>query len=182
MRVVITSSIDTMSSCPTAVSSVPPARTDGRRQRRNASVIVPSRMPSRNRWRKIIVSPTRSEYVARRVASIAVLVLGPPVVRTAAIGPATAHVAPPQRRTRCVRALVLPEGQIETAVKPELAGSGAGNDAGHAVIAQSRGAAEDERVARFEQHRVYRIASPNAAKEKPCGVANRERDDRMSRL
>ena len=80
------------------------------------------------------------------------------------------------------RISVLPEGQVEAAVEAELAGRAAWNDARDAVIAQARGTAEHERVAGLEQQRVHRITPPHPAKQKSRGVANRQRDDRVTRF
>jgi len=49
------------------------------------------------------------------------------------------------------------------------------------VVAESGATAEDERVARLEQHRVDRIAAPQPSKQKPRRVAERHRHHRDAR-
>src|SRR5688500_14462177 len=69
----------------------------------------------------------------------------------------------------------LAKRQIEAPFELELCRRRAGRNARHAVIAQTRGAAEHERVTRFECDGLDRIASLEAAEQKSRRVANRHR-------
>src|SRR5258705_13001766 len=72
---------------------------------------------------------------------------------------------------------ILPECQVEPSVEPELGRRRSGNDPRHAVIPQPRGAAEHERVTRFEQQRLDRIAPLQRPEQEPGGIAHRDRHD-----
>src|SRR5258705_2589964 len=72
---------------------------------------------------------------------------------------------------------ILPERQVEPPRDVEIRRRRPRNDPRHAVIPEPGGAAEDERVARFEQQRLNRIAPLKAAKQEARGIAERNRDD-----
>ncbi len=80
------------------------------------------------------------------------------------------------RPRHLVRPSILPERQIEPPLDPEGWRRRARNDARHAVIAQARRPAEDERIARLEQDRFHRLAPPHASEQKSRRITERDRD------
>src|SRR5947207_13692759 len=85
-----------------------------------------------------------------------------------------------ETQNRNVRMSVLSERQVESAGDAELRGRRARNDPRYAVIPQARGAAEHERVARFEQQRLHLLAAFHSTEQEARGVAERDRDDRQA--
>src|SRR5258705_4226344 len=65
---------------------------------------------------------------------------------------------------------ILPECQVEPPLDTEFGRRRSGNDPRHAVIPQPRGAAEHERVTRYEQQRFYRITPLHRPEQEPGGI------------